>query len=394
MDRQYAFINRVYTDSDGNSKVYEVVFSNMDFSAVSIGHFDYDGLLRLSADSSLIRDFVFEGQYLKCADVQHVLLNAVVEGSLNKETVYLDDPDDTVLDLLKAGVDGGFSVVDDRVCGSDEWTGNGLVNFSNIRFSQTTMSVYVRMVFGNGIRNLHLVRMQRGVLEAMPFKFIVPSSYTKKPPASKFIKKIKVNNKIYDLYVSCADNVFKDIVILSPVLVNKASCLHEKYLSVINVMKECLRQSLSDGQKLNWVGEKSEKEVFYGVNFKCSIKHLTRKDATDILNVFFGALKDAKSEDEFYGRIPEKMPPLSMFIIRQLYRMVAGSRDGAEVISTLNDVIQYYSKRLFEVDSFLYKTRVYMFFTGIKLTVVDPVIFGSNEPGCYTVVEEGLHYGD
>lgn len=395
MEKQYAFLNIVYCNQSANEKIYEVVFSTFDFEFVSVYRTDIEGLKALAEDDTLCVDFAFEDGFLKCADVRQVQNVDTKSFQMNKEIVFLNSEDGSVLDLIKCGAKHSFKVVDKCVADSCSWTGNGIAGFDKIRFSQSSMSVFVRMVTGNEMRNLYLVKLDRGMLAVEPFMFIVPLDAHVTPPVSIYVKNITVNNIEYRLYRVNSYRVYKDLGVISHALINKAACMRNKHESAIHVLSLYSdRMFLHEENKLKWVGEKKRQTAFWGVNFKSSIPKITKNDANGLLTIFEEEYPKCREIEEFSQRLKERgLNQLCINILVQLGNACSAAKTPSELFDFLNQIIAQHRSRLLNLDLYLYKIRVFLFFSGKHLSYGEPLC-GSNEFRSYTIVEEGLHYGE
>lgn len=395
MEKQYAFLNMVYNNQSTGEKVYEVVFSTSDFEFVSVYRTDIEGIKALSEDNDLYVDFSFEEGFLRCADVRQVQNVDTKDFQLNKEIVFLAGEDDSVLDLIKLGAKHGFKVIDGSIANEDSWVGNGIVGFDKIRFSQSSMSVYVRMVVGDTLKNLYLVRLDKGMLSVEPFTFIVPLDAAVIPPVSVYVRNIRINNIEYRLYRVNSYRVFKELGVISPALINKAACMRNKHESAINILSVYRDKNfLPEKEKLIWVGEQKKPSAFFGVNFKSSVPKITKKDAEALLTVFEEEFPKYRDIGEFSRRLEERgVNQLCMNVLVQLGNACGAAKTPSELFDFLNQIIAGHRSRLLSLDLYLYKIRVFLFFSGKRLGCGMPLC-GSNEFRNYTIVEEGLHYGE
>jgi hypothetical protein len=397
MEKKYAFINNIYSNSEASEhdSVYEVVISSLDFLDISIYRTDIEGLRRLNEDATLIKDFCFDSSYLRCNCNILPCMNSVVKESINKEIRFTQDSVNSIFTLLLSGVKHGFSIIDDSLRDELNWTGNGIVRFNRIQFSQSSMSVYVRMAIGSNLKNKHIVKMDKGIIKIEPFCFIVPKADGIIPPFGQFIKDVTFNNKEYQMYEVTDADIFEELHIISPALINKAACSSEKLLSSINVLKEFLNILYeADDKKMTWVGEQGNKAVrCYGVKFKNSMKHLTKREALNFLEDFQPVLKRCGSLDVLRDEIASpNFSDLDRFLLNRLGFVLYQSENTAELILNLRTMLDYEYDKFFYANLFLYRTRIFLYVTRTSIAIGTPVLTGSNETQSYTIVEEDFYY--
>lgn len=386
---QYAFLNAVYTDNDDNSEIYEVVFCTEDFTKDSVYRTNLEGLKQLSAREGLTRDFYFDGDYLRCTELPRVIMNDIVKQTVDKEQICLDfnQHSGTMLNFLKFGVVNDLYVLDDRVVGYEEWLGSGLTGFKRIKFSQSSMSVYVHMVFENTIRNLYLIRMEGQKLKSLQFYFAAPKGKKIPEEYGEKIKSMKINNKDFDVYMSKELSLFEDVGILSPALINKACTLRTKLTSLENVLKLFIN---SDRKNLQWVD--SGVSGHSGVLFESSLDNITRGKAVPFAEKIMEIRSECGTVDEFVKRVNVSYDhsSLSYFIIMLIGKQLYKYEDSTSLIAELQNLNESISELIFNADLYLYRIRLYLSYTNNSFLLRSRILSGSDE-NAYTLVKGGYY---
>jgi hypothetical protein len=286
-----------------------------------------------------------------------------------------------------------FYVVDEEVLEHDSWKGNGIVSFRNVLFSQSSMSIYVKMMIDNRLYHKPLVKVKDGLIKIVPFHFLVPDDYKEVIPDCTFVKRIVVNNVQYSVYRSDVTEVFESLNKIVPPLINKACTVSVRSKSAIKVLKAykgifCEQLGIKI-EKPEWAGGDKPREVTDTINFKPSAKVLSQP--TELAAQILGMCAKSDSFDDVRKEIlASGGSPEYMYTALNVALVAKVSESSAEMMENLNEVLKRLETERFYADIFTYKIRMFSLISRRPLTsAIKPFFFGS-EVGGYTQVMKGI----
>lgn len=385
---KYCYLNRIY-DVNGVTKYYEVVLSDECFLNPVVRTIGLEELIRFSDDPMITTDFRIEDGILRSYSSE--ISRSELTSSVNKDEdlpVFINDVF-TLYDLLSLGVQNDFCVMDKALLDFDEHTGNGFTNFRNIKFSKSSMTIYVRMIKDNEIYNINLAKIHQGVVHTEPFFFLVPDDFVGEIPNCSFMKKIVVNNRKYSIYVSGVSMLFVPVSAITPPLINKACCLSVAVQSAIKAfqtLKNVITSQTGESTKLNWVGGNSRgpKAAVLFENSNSVIK-----DPDSIVVDIIKMCGSCETLDEVLQCISEKGDTVTyQFIEKNLATVIKNSTNLAEEFDNVNLYLQLFNKTQFWADMFAHKIRMSSFLSGKSLiSPIHPYFTGSEMAG-FTLVRK------
>lgn len=411
----YCFLNAVYVDDFDVAKVYEVVFSDADFREIGLLRVEQGAMRELCSAVANV-DFSFDSGFLKCnPHVARLRITSVVMdgmGVLINENHSIH----SLYGLLYEGQKNGFYVVNDDYAESVLSTGNGfddgdsagpfcfMTHFRNIRFSQSSMSVYVQMRNKDGCYNRMLVVPDNGIMHMNSFYFLVPADNSFSQNGCKFISQVCIDKRHFSLFCAELLGIYDVDSVLSGALVNKAFCIRQRCYNAQIALKD-LSQSIwrslsgdEDKESLPWVGGSKSYADGYGVTFDSSIKLLKRSDRLELQEyVIQKVIREHMSFAEFKQLTAEsRMNILQRYVCMCMAAVFeyASCSESIDLLEAANQMINGQKDSVFICDLFLYRIRLYLYMSG-KSIVTDrahPALFGGNEVD-FTVVQEGHYYG-
>lgn len=387
----YCFLNCVYTDLDDVSKVYEVVKCDDTFSTVTIERVSLIELEQLAQSSDLITDFCFEEGYLKCDPVKRVWCDASVENSmkqhLTKTDSYGNKKERGLYSLLMNGVNDGYYFIADELVGLKSYKGTGVVPFSHVRFSQSSMSLFFREVVNGVGSNHYIISTEANSVNFRPFYFLVPATLNESLPY-EFKGSMNVNNVEYTVYYSDMLGVVEPINIISPVVLNKASCARAKYASAVNAAKLVLDSCIPSNDKVEWDNSSHKIHNIRTIRFNCTMKPLTTSDVAKIhtdVKKLIDEFHDFDIVRQEIARVGYKSPA---YYVAMWFAFISFRIDNqTDLIAIAKESLELHCRRLFFADLYLYRIRMYYCYNGGLTLPLHTVIYGSNEDGV-TVIEE------
>ncbi len=389
---KYRFLNHVYVTRDGENVAYELVESDSHFSQASIRRVTLDGLKQLAEEQFGEKDFVFKDGFLRCSDVGRVLMTKEIEKTVTGDVLVSEDYFDNnnsyaLFDLLRTGIENGFVFLNDGIVLTEDWCGEGIVPFSKIQFSQSTMSVYYREVFDGTLKNVHIVKSEWNAFSFVPFYFGVPEECKIYLPY-KLIKNSTINNKKYSVYRAENCSIMRAGGVLAPpALINKAACLRVRLASALTAVK-CLRDSCYDNTNkvpLKWVGDPDRKPVTT-VSFKASYKAITPKDAVKLISTVKEICRGKSFQEAREAIRARDLTVVGSFVEQWLASVFCRSNNVADIITNCSYGVEQLSAELFYADVYLYRVRAYMCKNNSNV-FGRRCLTGSNEPGVTTVEE-------
>lgn len=385
---EYCFLNCVHVTQDDISVVYEIVQSTKQFNNVRISWVDLNGLKELAQKDGFIRDFRFEDGFLRCSsNVPRVRIFGEIETACREHIVKTDlteSPRDTIFTMLWQGVGNNFCFVPDDLAEVDVYIGDGITPFSNVKFSQSSMSIYFREILNGTIKNKYLVKSEGTIFKFVPFYFIVPEDY-KEPISGKFVKRLRVNNTGFLLYYADKLSLIEPIKTLPAVLFNKAVCLRARLKSAITLLNGLIEPY--NGSKLKWVGENSKEHKLRMMEFKSSYTEIPKSAVNELLDVIKPLIRKTFQESKEAINM-QSSDVVFRFAAQMVASTLHNSETTADLISNCRAVIKQLSIEIFYIDLYLYRIQSFAFKTDNNLFKYSKKCFyGSNEPG-FTLVEE------
>lgn len=384
----YCFLNRIYADNNDKVVEYEVVFSSVKFDNIRTKRVDVSKLRELAASDSYVTDFSFDGNYLKCSEVDRVLHSSLPDHgtpSASKVDTF------SLFDLLRMGVENNFFFVFDEIADIDDYRGDGLVRFSKVRFSQSSMSVYYRLAYNGTLRNVYLVESVNNNVEFVPFYFAVPADFNGSIKC-QFVRSARFNNQDFKLYYADAMYLVEPLQIVSAALINKASCARVRFSSAVSVVQKLLdtHYGNSKSSPLKWIAkEKYGREVFT-ISFESSYRSITKKSADAIIMKAMELVSVSSSFEEYKKKLATlNLDVVHFYVYQWLGVILMNSANTAESIDNCYFALRKNDYQLFYCDCYLYKLRAYVCCTGNRiLPIIKKTLYGSNEPGLTFIKEE------
>lgn len=341
-DVSACYMNKIYVKRDNND-IYELALVNSDFTRVQ--------LIRVTDLHDIIsfydtRDFNLDEDYLVCDP--HV---PMVQGEsiIDTDAVFGEECEKNLFSFLIEGARNRYVVLDDSVIEGEEIAGYGMTYFHNIRFSKSTMSIYVPMYNGDGIYNKIICAEEQGRLLMRQFYFGVVSG--DECNYGDFVTKKLINNIEYDIYKIEFLPVFSNLgKIISAPIINTAIHMGTRLRFCIDTLSE-LMHSLYDvsEDKVQWVGGSNSYTSSYTIQFESTLPKITKRLAHDILNAILCG------EEPFYAD-DERVVFLSA-IVGTLER----DEEGDPTLNALSSMIATLKSLSIAPEAYIMLVRYYLF---------------------------------
>ena len=402
MEYKYCYLDTIYTNDSNEIEYYNLTYCNKDYTKVKSVCLPESEIGSVFSQG-LVLDFGIENGYLKCGDVKNYPASCLgQEVSFNLE-------EDTLYSFINIGAHNDYIVLDDSLIECDAYKGIAYSKFKNIKFSRSTMSVYVSIYdaasVGTKMYNKMIVVENDGNLEFQPFYFGVPvekkESFNKHNACFEFVKEMVINNEEYLIY-TCKDlAVYPYSYCMSGSVVNKACYESNKLHNIVKALN-CLIKTINDSLGVNtdtsylWVGGNKGYQSKYGIVFKSMSLAMTSADTQDLV---LTAIREYKGK---YGSFEEaKIALINSLYKREaknammpiLYALYSAS-DIANVVEIARQLLVGYTLSILEVDMFLYRIRIAAYVRGLRLVPVGEAVLSGSEIDTYTKVSTGLLYGE
>lgn len=371
----YCFLNCVYVDTDDNVQYYEVIKCDKSFSEIQIERVSLAELELLSSLQEYVTDFSFEGDYLKCAPVKRVPCDISIEKSAKTHRILKEEfnKEKNLYTLLHEGVVGGFKFIADELIGLTKYKGTGVVPFSHVKFSQSSMSVYYREVVNGVGKNHYLISTEANSIKFRPFYFLVPAERTESIPYDRKGAMV-VNNIEYSVYYSGSLGIVEPVKINSPALTNQANSERVRQASAVKATDFVL-DSIYHDDEFAWDDSNRSSHNIHTIKFTASQKVLSKKSVESLYQkVIDGEKKDGLSY------------PATMVFVWFSW-LLQHAKSETEIIAAAKQFKESFSERLFFADLYLYRIRVFVCYSKrINMPLNHPLYGGAN--GGFTVIEE------
>lgn len=278
--------------------------------------------------------------------------------------------------LLEFGVQNDLLVLN-SVDDDELQAGYGVARFKDIKFSESTMTVYIQMHNADGIFNKMITTANEGTLTFRKF-FVAAKNSTAVPGCVDLKKSIILHNVEYHLFETDELCIYDESVRFIPGVLNQACFESVVFKTLSSMCKDFIQGitsciSTTDASSA-WVGGSKDYKSSKGVWLKSSLKPLTTRERKLIEDVALRSETDdcAALQSEVYERVKYSLPQ---------NRLVSVSvKIFAELLTEqgdLTDKVDYallrktsFDKRVFWADMYAYRVRTITFLHKRKLTQV------------------------
>ncbi len=400
----YCYMRSILTDIDNRTRGFCLIFCDNKFKQIGVLNTDVEGLKKIATNTELIKDFSIEDNYLKCDNVSRMPITSEdlkTFGNLIDCSSY----EKTFLDFLEFGNDNNFFIVDKSITELQDYTGVSFTSFRNIEFSQSTMTIYCKLISNDTIHNQMLVALNGQNLEITQFYFAVPIS-VKLPDwletfCVKELHECTLNNMEFVLYEMQGMPIYISNMLKSSALINKAATLKVKYRNIIEVIKgfkSVLHTMLGyQGQesKLEWTGGSNSYKSAYGVYLKSSWPFFNKASVSKCVDWYVELLERYASEPDKVVQIIEtdSVNEMTKLALLTVHRLMLSDLDLTQVLLNCENTINDLQQMRLSCDIYLYKMRVFAYFKGTRLAPAANSILQGSDENAYTIVEHKLSYG-
>lgn len=407
----YCFLSQVAIDESDKIRIYEVIVNEDGTSKCSLYRISPEDMRILyeeNKDKSLIKfDFKFEGSFLKCENIFKIKMSeSMIESRQNTSSTFeanIVSIYNLFFDVAKSN--GVFidNSIEDTCKG--EYKGLGITEFSNIKVSKSTMTVYFSIKLAQGWVSRKIIYMEDKSLKTQSFIFGVPkeSADLMKRYDLVFVRDCIINNIMYSIFKYTGDiSIFAHtsdaLKVFAPIIV-RYTYNSECYKAILDICNVLVKTILSFA---NDVDEKEDNEPRYpqgvtdktGVTFILSGKAPNDSRKMDIIKYITNELypKIASKEvsaNQVYGILLGKgLTQIEIYTAYTILEIYLGSGniplDRIEYIRKLQDLYKY--KKLF-ADMYLYSIRAGLYISKVFCNelYVQNILKGSDVPYYATV---------
>lgn len=399
-DYNYCYMHSVLVQ-DNKIKAFRFTLSKKLFKDICYYTTDLAGLKSLCEDTALCKDFAIENNFLKCDNVPRVIFTADDAKCMNQ--IVQNNSDYLLLDFVEFGAENGFFIIDRTISPDKNYVGRALTAFSNIEVSQSTMTMYAKIINDNQLHNEMLVTMTDGQLEISNFHFIKPK--TAEFPTwfhqeyVTYLGNATVNNEEFEWYELNYMPLYSNNFVRASALINKGMALHVKYKNLIETLV-LYKGVLNDAQGYNlsqepvmWVGGTTSYKTSYGVYFKSSMEAWSNKQKSNCVNFYSSLIESCSDYNEINSKIETEVSDFTTrLILRTIHNITFSDADMTTVIMNCIQTIQSCKVDLLKIDLFLYRIRICSYVNNIRLAPkYNPILVGSDEVA-FTKVNSVFEY--
>lgn len=372
----FCFLSKIYTRED-NKDVYELALVSKDFTTVQLYRTcKLQDILTYGYSSY---DFSMEDHYLVCnPSVQVVPGYSLSDAEI--DCVIGEKMTDTLFSFLINGCRENCVIFDDSVVDSPEdWTGLGVTAMRNIKFSKSTMSIYVPMIVQDGLYNKIISFDDNNKLTVKPFYYGIESESD--TIGGNFVCRKFVNNIEYDIYkidfLSVFDNIGR---ILSHPVINTAVQYAAKCEFVLSALDDMMHSFYAVAeQKPEWIGGSKQHTSSYKIDFSSTLMKLTKRDRINILNTIMR------------GDEPQLSSDIRVQYLQAACAILAYDDKGIPDLNSLNSVASYIKEINVMYNSYLMAIKYYLFCSHKRITEDGTgYLTGGAYSAAETTVKEGF----
>ena len=339
-------------------------------------------------------DFTIENGILRCnAMLKTIPIDDDLFSHLKYTTAEAERPaDGTVYALLLYGVEHDFVFLDGD--NEEDWQrGVGVAAFRCVRFSHSTMSIYVPLLNTEGLHNKMIVLPGESNLQFVPFKFGVKTAETFIAGCRSLNKQVIVNNEEYWLWETDVLNIYDENAVFVAGLVNQCeadSVVFNSSLESINDYLNMLSKS-SGSSPVQWAGSSNDYRTSYGVYFKSSCKKVSTSCREDIETAIYKDLTAGGSRetatkaacDMLKGR--NALNRATLFTAQVFAQTAAYGKNLSEMFEAAYTMKRQLQMLIFWCCLYTYRIRTLAFLTKQNLNAGKGFLVGGNTVE-YTVV--------
>lgn len=287
------FLNKIYV-RESNNDIYEIALVDDTYTTVQLMRVND---LHDICDFIETRDFSLDDDYLLC---NPNVITVPGDSITDINTIVGEKCDDSIFSFIIDGVRNNYVVIDDSVISSENSDDCifGISYFRNIKFAETTFSIYLQMVNESGIYNKMLVTEENNRLTFHPFYFGVPAGQ----PCmyGSFKDRRIVNNIEYDVYyIDFLPVLNSTSMIVSAPVINSAMQQSEKFKFCILALSDLMHDLyVVSESNVEWAGGNNNYTSAYTIQFKSTMRKISKRARTDITDSILHGACPIYAEDE------------------------------------------------------------------------------------------------
>lgn len=416
-ESRYCFLLEIVTTSD-SVKVYKVIYSNSEFTDVRIVCLLEEDIKYLTDINSVIKNFYLDDDYLRGEYFMEVNSLATAEELLYHEEFVIEPLEDNPMSLfafLYKAYNCAMYVDPDCLEKNDNgdlMLGDlGYSHFTNINFSQSTMTCYFNMLNKEGLCNYNVVVYNEDTktLEFKPFYYLIkPEDFDSDLKQSSEVKgtvHTRDGEEYLLAYVKFLSIYDGKPVVISKDLLNVGCYMHNMYSNSVTTL-DAVINFFTDNQDSNvaWAGGTGSHKNDCSVLLESTAFYVTKKSANEIVKSIWDnyvePLRDSNTlTEESAKEALEEI--LSAQLSPELLKVRALAAQVLMSSTLITDVISnavYYRRVCREqrakVGTYLYYVRCNAFLSKTRIIAWGDNVLRSNFTKACTIVKEGRYYGE
>lgn len=343
---KYAFLKSIYVDENDVGIYYEAEVSDTIMAKTGIMIKTLAEWKELFSKQSITANFSFEDDYLKCSpDIPRYPIAGMISSS---EDTSIFNESNKFYYFIFNGIVNKYILCEDGIALSEDssYHGTEITEFSSIKFSKSTMTMYAMLNSENGFYNKVLIYLSDVDLVINKFYYGIPKDAENIIPMGKFIKDMDINNNEYAIYciepedvqLICNVTFSENLIALSVVLSQK----FKDIVDVLGMYYKCSYQTLvgnTDDTEKQWCGGSSSYASRYGVYMETSLAPLSEYQI-DALCGYLYKLEDTFAVHHSVDKLLEEIDSLdlntrSSDVLRTLVPIIFSENGSKEDFLTL-----------------------------------------------------------
>lgn len=374
----YAFLKAIYVDKNDIGVYYEADVS--DSLLIKTGTLiktlkEWKDFLDAN---SIIADFSFDEQYLKCNSNVPRYPIASMPTFRDRDTSIITR-DNTFYYFLCNGIVNEYILCTDNLIEleTNYYSGTEITSFSSIRFSKSTMTMYAMLIGNEGMYNKTIIHLDNVDLVINGFTYGIPVSVENPISIGKYVKNMYINNNEYRLYVVNPEDVqlMYDIY-FSENLISLSVVLSQGMRDIVDVLKMYYLNTyevfVGSSEQKEWCGGSRDWSSKYGVYVDSSLKPLQKYQIENVCEHLY-TLENSFTQHHSVNKLLEEVSGMDYAlryrkILKNLVPIVFndnGSKDDFltflhSSLSEFNSVLCIYNLYLYciRINAYLQKRHV------------------------------------
>lgn len=369
----------------------------------------------------LLTNFLVKDDFLRCDNLPKIKVNMKSDdllGKKNSMSFRYNSEDVSFFSFLSNA--SNFIYVDETALEPNEDVElakyklgvHGYTSFTNLKFSETTMTAYLHVITQNGLENRNIVFLNdRNYLQVNEFIVGVKGLTPNFPEACAeyFGDAVNSEGEILNLYRIKMLSLYDDVSFaVDTNLINlccyKSLCLKNALNMLDVIINSIVKQ---DSDTLKWSGGTNSHKSDFGVLFKSSGESFSKNRCEHLLDtVMKGYVVPAMvscdvdtPKEEIYTKVLSELMNSGVTVEEKYLRKIIAnimilSSDKESILANACKYRKQFQSEKFTFDKFLYWIRCYLYLNKRRITMPGNPLIYSNFINAHTLVTEGTYYGE